>query len=390
MKFISRTLPVVSLLGLTGGLLGLVGSAMAQESYQNHTRSAQQQEAYVTVYKDCEFRGESRSLSVGDYLNMGSFDFDNDSISSIRVPPGLEVIIYKDDKFRGDYAHVAKDIFCFDKTWSDEVSSLRVSSNGRNASIYDNRRNTVSPQDSRNNQRRDERIYRGQNQNNQNQARGSEYQQNDRASNNRLNRNNQAGVNAKNVSQIIFANRVLQQVAEKQWQMVDSRSGLSYYKELSRDTNAVYLQNAHTAEKVRIDLFSNDVTFVKGNGQRNNYPVTAKSADSSYAGVRTNNVGPNRDISGRCFSYKAYTTGGAGGVRFHGHEGFTQFRSKAHNGRICHDDAALTMELNKTLPSTEVIIEIQGKKFSFGKNEKEDVFKNTWYRKKVTLNMQSR
>ena len=43
------------------------------------------------------------------------------------------------------------------------------------------------------------------------------------------------------------------------------------------------------------------------------------------------------------------------------------------------------MELNKTLPATEVIVEIQGKKYRFGKNEKADVLKNTWYRKKVNL-----
>ena len=73
-----------------------------------------------------------------------------------------------------------------------------------------------------------------------------------------------------------------------------------------------------------------------------------------------------------------------GGVRFHGKDGFFQFSKRAHSGRICHS-GELTMEINKTSPSTAVVVEIQDKKFHFSRNEKPDAFKNTWYRKRHTL-----
>ena len=43
------------------------------------------------------------------------------------------------------------------------------------------------------------------------------------------------------------------------------------------------------------------------------------------------------------------------------------------------------MEINKKSLSTDVLIEIQGRTFRFSPNEKEDVLRNTWYRKLVKL-----
>ena len=293
-------------------------------------------------------------------------------MSSIRVPQGLEVTIYKDDKFRGNYARISRDIVCFDDTWNDEASSLRVSSTNQNStrSLGDARYDDQRGSDYRQN----------------NQAR-----QNNQSYNQRPGRNAQAIVNAKNVSQVAFDNRLLQQTDKKQWQIVEPRRGVSKYKEISRDTNSVYLQNDYTAERVRIDLFTNDVTLVDRNGRRSTYPITNKRA-ALNSGANTNNSQavasktPSRLIRGNCFDYKAYTRGGAGGIRFHGHDGFIQFRSKPHTGRICHD-GALTMEISKTLATSEVTVEIQGKKFGFARNEKADAYKNTWYRKKITLSL---
>lgn len=378
MKLISTIFKVTAICATS--LLGTMTIAQAQSSNQYNDRQDSRYDQ-VTVYADCEFRGESRAISVGDYVNMGSFDFDNDNMSSIRVPQGLEVTIYKDDKFRGNYASISRDIFCFDDTWNDEVSSLRVSSINQNSarSSGDSRSHPYDDQ---------QRTTRG-------DQRNSDYRQNNQGSQNNQSYNQQAGrntqgsVNAKNVSQVSFANRVLQQIDKKKWQIVEPRRGVSQYKEVRRDSNSVRLQNEYTAERVRIDLFTNDVTLVDGNGRRSTYPITNKRAVLN-SGANANNGKavasntPSRRIKGSCFDYKAYTRGGAGGIRFHGHDGFTQFRSKPHTGRICHD-GSLTMEISKTLPTSDVTIEIQGKKFRFAKNEKADAYKNTWYRKKITL-----
>jgi hypothetical protein len=377
MKLISRVFKVTAVCATT--LLAITPVVHAQSSNQYNDRRDIGYDQ-VTVYADCEFRGESRSISVGDYVNMGSFDFDNDEMSSIRVPQGLEVTLYKDDKFRGNYARISRDIYCFDDTWNDETSSMRVSSINQNAERSSANRGGYESQ------REDSRSYRNQ--------RGSDYRQNNQGNqsyNQRASRNTQAGVNAHNVSQVSFDNRVLQQTNNKQWQIVSPRRGVSQYNEVSRDTNSVHLQNQYTAERVRIDLFTNDVTLVDRNGRRSTFPITNKRAESNRAGNTHNsqtvaNNTPNRRIKGNCFDYKAYSRGGAGGIRFHGHEGFTQFRSKPHTGRICHD-GSLTMEISKTLPSSEVTVEIQGKKFRFAKNEKADAYKNTWYRKKITLSL---
>jgi hypothetical protein len=121
------------------------------------------------------------------------------------------------------------------------------------------------------------------------------------------------------------------------------------------------------------------------NGQRIEYPIQQVNRQrANRAPVAPVQVGPNRRIASACFNYRAYTTGGQGGIRFHGKDGFFQFASKGHSDRICHN-GPLVMEINKTAPSTEVIVDINGEKFRFGANETPDAYLNTWYRKKVTL-----
>ena len=61
-------------------------------------------------------------------------------------------------------------------------------------------------------------------------------------------------------------------------------------------------------------------------------------------------------------------------MRFHGKEGFYRFNTKAESGRICHN-GPLTMEINKQDPATVVIIDIEGNRYKFGKNEQHDATK---------------
>lgn len=338
-------LPLLALLSIA--LLGT--SVSAQPDYQRGDASSVN---HVTIYQECGFRGRSQAVKPGEYRKMRSVGFDNDAISSVRVPQGLELVIYEDQKFRGAYARINQDISCFDRQWDNNVSSLKVIGE------------TVGRRD-----------------------RGSDQRRYDNRDRDRRNNAREKNVTAKNLSQVVFNGIVLQQTNQAQWQMNSQRGGVSQFKETRRDRDSVYLQNVYTAEKIRIDLFANDVTFVSRDGRQQRFNIDRKQAAVTVAPNRPTPRParePDNRINGACFSYKAFTLGGEGGVRFHGKDGFNRFGKKVHTGRICHR-GDLTMEINKTSPDTEVIIEIQGKQFRFAKGEKEDTYKNTWYRKRQTL-----
>jgi len=349
----------------TGAIfLGLgISSAVAQSNYDHRY---DERRALVTVYEDCDYRGASRSIDVGEYRKMRDLKFGNDKMSSIKVPRGLEVTIYEHDKFRGDYARIDRDLSCFDYSWNDKVSSLRVASNDR----YDDR-----PGDSR---------YDG-------DQPGDLSYDNPPRDDRRSSYANRGGknVNGENVAQVVFGTSVLQQINKKQWRMNDPRGGVSQFKETRRDNSSVYLQNDYTAERVRIDLFANDVTFTSRDGRSQRYTITRKQAaltstPKSNDRSQASQDSQNRTIRSACFNFKAYTRGGNGGLRFHGKEGFHRFNKKAKSARVCHN-GTLTMEINKTDPNTEVVIEIDGNRYFFARNEKHDAYRNTWYRKLVTL-----
>jgi len=322
-------------------LLG-INNVQAQGNYYQD-----QQPGVVTVFEDCDFRGKGWSIPGGEYPNLERLNIGNDRISSVRVPKGMELVLYKNRKFRNSYVTIDRDVRCLNRDWNNEASSLKVEDRGYQGSDqYDNR----------------------QNQNN----------------------NSNKNVTSKNVSKVVFDNRVLQKVAPKQWKMANRRYGVIEYKEVSRDRNNVYLQNKFTAEKVRIDLFSNDVTFVNRNGQSQRFVINGLQAGLSELGnnePRNNKPHNNRKhyIQGECFNYKAYTRGGRGGVKFQGRKGSDQFDTRPFSGRWCQSDNKFAMELTKLDPNTDVIIEIQGKKYTFLANEPHDLLLNDWYRKQFIL-----
>lgn len=340
--------------GVTFLSLGITHSALAQGGYGNVYDAPEA--ALVTVYEHCEYRGASRSIDVGEYRNMRSIQFGNDQMSSIKVPKGIEVTIYEDDDFHGDYARINRDLSCFDQSWNDKVSSMRISS-GRYGDRYRDRSNDAG----RSNGRR----------NNGNDRSGSR---------------DDSNVTGKNVSQVVFGSTVLQQINKKQWQLNDPRRGVSQFRETRRDDNTVYLQNDYTAERVRIDLFANDVTFTGREGRAQRYTIKRKQAALSTPRSRpaVSRDSQNRRIRSDCFNFRAYTRGGNGGLRFHGKGEFYRFGKKAETGRVCHN-GSLTMEISKTDPNTNVVVEIDDNRYRFDRKEKEDALKNTWYRKFVRL-----
>ncbi len=349
------------------------GTTLAQKDY----RGSDDYIDGVTIYEHCGFKGKRQTLRPGEYPSLRDIGFGNDSVSSIRVPRGSEAVIYRDDDYRGPFARIDRDIRCFDRKWNDEASSISVRETSyrddRSSESYRNndRSNSSRDYDRRDNSDRRNTYDRGSAANNRNQG--------------------QANVTAKNISQVIFDGISLQQVSTTQWSMDSNRGASKQFQEVRRDSDSVYLENKYTAERVRIDLFANDVTFVDRDGSRQRYNIDRKNAaleskpNRSTATVKpVRPASPDPRIRANCFNYKAYTKGGAGGIRFYGKDGFYQFATKGKTGRVCHK-GELTMEINKTNLKTDVIVEIDGKRFRFAPNEKEDRLLNTWYRKKVVL-----
>lgn len=349
----------------------VVSAAVAQGNYRgNEQRNYDRNNSasdYITIYEHCDFRGDSREVLVGSFNRMRSVNFGNDSVSSVKVPRGMELVIYEDDDFRGAYARISQDISCFDRQWNDKVSSLKVSG------YVDGRRNN---RNSNNN-----RDYEGRNYDNRNR---------DNRRNNRSNRGrNDTNVNAKNIAKVVFDGKVLQQTGNKSWRMSSSRGGVSQFKEIRRDRDTVLLQNDYTAEKVRIDLFANDVTLVNRNGRQKRYNIQSKEASlNTRPSVSTPApvVNDNRRIRQECFDYRASSRGGEASVRFQTRESLKRFNNQTVTGRVCHK-GSLTMEIGKRNTNTDVTIEILGRSFRFAPNEQENELLNNWYRKRVQLSV---
>jgi Carbohydrate binding module (family 6)/Ricin-type beta-trefoil lectin domain-like/Secretion system C-terminal sorting domain len=86
----------------------------------------------VTTYKDCNYAGFSGGLEVGDYnlARLNSLGVLNDDVSSIKINQGFKVVLYQDDNFTGASVTLTGDLSCFDTTWNDKVSSIKVLTNG--------------------------------------------------------------------------------------------------------------------------------------------------------------------------------------------------------------------------------------------------------------------
>lgn len=328
-------------------------SAIAQNDYRNNSNASD----YVTIYEHCDFRGDSRDILVGEFRNMRSVNFGNDSVSSIRVPNGMQLAIYEDDDFRGAYARFNRDSSCLDRQWNDKASSLKVS-------VYSNKRNNSNTNDN---------GYDGRNYDN----RGRDSRSNSRNDNN---------VTAQTLVQVTFDGKVLQQTDKNNWRMTAQRGRATQFRELSRERDTVYLQNTYTSEKVRIDLFANDVTLIDSNGRQQRYNIQRKQASSNSTSAWASNDEPSRRISQQCFDYRATSRGGEASVRFETRESLKRFNNSTVTGRVCHK-GAMTMEIGKRDVNTDVVIEILGQHYRLGRNDQGDEYKNSWYRKQVRLSV---
>lgn len=87
----------------------------------------------VTVYADCNYKGVSAKLTVGDYnlAQLKKFGLANNEISSARVPKGMSLMVYENDFLRGAVGTATGDIACLDSgSFGGKVSSVSVVSSG--------------------------------------------------------------------------------------------------------------------------------------------------------------------------------------------------------------------------------------------------------------------
>ena len=83
-------------------------------------------ELKATFYYHCWYDGPSVSLGRGNY-DMHQIGLPNDSISSLRVPAGLTVVLYQHAGFQGRSLRVMSDKICLvNDGFNDETSSIRI------------------------------------------------------------------------------------------------------------------------------------------------------------------------------------------------------------------------------------------------------------------------
>jgi Beta/Gamma crystallin len=73
--------------------------------------------------------GDGQVLDVGRY-NVGQLSFGNDMISSVKVPPGWKVTLYRHADFQGDTRELTADTRAL-PDFNDETSSIVVEKTGR-------------------------------------------------------------------------------------------------------------------------------------------------------------------------------------------------------------------------------------------------------------------
>jgi hypothetical protein len=90
----------------------------------------------VTIYEDADFKGRSQVLEKGQYDNaLGQISIGNDSLSSLKVTPGLIARLYEHTLFRGNFIDIQSDMKAIALPWNDRVSSIVVYNAGQQPNI---------------------------------------------------------------------------------------------------------------------------------------------------------------------------------------------------------------------------------------------------------------
>lgn len=82
---------------------------------------------YVSLYEECDYRGKSYFLEIGNYRTY-QMKISNDRLSSIQVPYGMKITLYEHDNFSGKSKTFTSGVACLDAEWNDMASSIAVES----------------------------------------------------------------------------------------------------------------------------------------------------------------------------------------------------------------------------------------------------------------------
>jgi hypothetical protein len=81
----------------------------------------------ATFYKDCHYTGDSIKLGTGDYTPKMLSGME-DHISSIKVPAGRTVTVWRNGDFNGPSSVYTSDVACLNPgQFNDSISAIRIS-----------------------------------------------------------------------------------------------------------------------------------------------------------------------------------------------------------------------------------------------------------------------
>ncbi len=111
-------------------LVSLSGQGCPRERQDHGRRRRSRREPGATLYAKKDFSGPSLTI-FDDWSVRDSDDFWNDRISSIHIPEGYVLIVYKHSDFRGRSATLkgpwpSRRSRDFWDDWNDEISSIEV------------------------------------------------------------------------------------------------------------------------------------------------------------------------------------------------------------------------------------------------------------------------
>jgi Beta/Gamma crystallin len=83
--------------------------------------------ADITIYEHAHFQGRSQVLPPGRYDDpFSQLTIGNDSLSSLKVPPGLVARLYEHSHFQGHFIDIKEDTPVISPFWNDRTSSIIV------------------------------------------------------------------------------------------------------------------------------------------------------------------------------------------------------------------------------------------------------------------------
>jgi hypothetical protein len=85
-------------------------------------------EQYVTVFSGVGFAGDSMKMTVGSYIavQLDNGWIGNDRIKSIKVPPGMLVVAFENDRYQGEHLILLGDEPTLPSGWANRISSLII------------------------------------------------------------------------------------------------------------------------------------------------------------------------------------------------------------------------------------------------------------------------